>query len=76
LSSTDVLIAMLSSDLSGTHGESGLPRYGSRDSRECVDLAAGSSRLPRMGSEGEPATEPEIVPEIGPALDRLQLRRP
>ena len=42
LSSTDVLIAMLSSDLSGSHGVGGLVRSGSR---EQIDLAAGSGEL-------------------------------
>jgi hypothetical protein len=78
LSSTDVLIAMLSSDLSGTHGVGGLARFARReprdshDSHEHLDLAAGSGRLPRLGSEGEPATEPEVES----ALDRMQIRRP
>lgn len=62
LSSTDVLIAMLSSDLSGSHGVGGLARSGSR---QHIDLAAGSGEFPRMSAEHEHEHEPVIA--TGPA---------
>jgi hypothetical protein len=49
VSSTDVLIAMLSSDLRGSWGEAGCAIR----SREHVDPAA-SSPLPAIGEAGEP----------------------
>jgi hypothetical protein len=68
LSSTDVLIAMLSSDLSGSHGVGGLVRSGLR---EHIDLAAGSGELPRMSAEHEHEHEYEYEYEpviaTGPA---------
>lgn len=64
LSSTDVLIAMLSSDLSGSYGVGGLVRKGSR---EHIDLAAGSGAMPRMTDEDEHEDEDEDEHE--PVLD-------
>lgn len=65
LSSTDVLIAMLSGDLSGSQGVGGLVRSASR---EHIDLAAGSGELPRMNDEHEP--EPVIATDPAPGRRR------
>jgi hypothetical protein len=57
LSSTDVLIAMLSGDLSGSYGEIARLRC---EPRRPVDFAAGSGELPRMTDE--------LLDDIAPAL--------
>jgi hypothetical protein len=73
VTSTDVLIAMLSSDLRGSWAETGGPRRGRRPDELAVDPAASAS-LPVMVEPDEPEPEAPEPEAPGPAHEPAQTR--